>query len=171
MLSSRSDQSLRASVPPGRVNRGHFAVKLLKCRSPGGRFCQLMSWYRSLLAGCLATLILASMPDAVAATFELSCSGTATFPRNSKLPATVNRMLITIDFDDRAVSGFGHPLTIITAWSDLIELAGSYRGAAGPVQIRGSINLISGRTKVWGSRGATGRGPLIFLWELMCKPL
>jgi hypothetical protein len=120
---------------------------------------------------CLFTLIWVQMSLALAETSQLSCSGTATFPKQSKLPATVNRMLIGIDFDNRAVSGFGHRLSIVNTWQQgLIKVAGNYRDAEGPIRVRGSINLVSGRTKIWGSRGVTGRGPLVFLWELICGP-
>jgi hypothetical protein len=123
------------------------------------------------LVGCIVPFLAMGISAAVAEVSEFSCSGTATFLQNSKLPATVNRMLVRIDLDNGVVSGFAHRLSIISAGPELIKVTGTYRGAAGPVQIRGSINLASGRIKVWGNRGAKGRGPLVFLWQLICKSL
>jgi hypothetical protein len=142
------------------------------CRDKGKAAAMMLRRRRIAWVGaCTATFLLAGRLGAIAEISELYCAGTATFPRHSKLPATVNRMPVRIDFDHGTVTGFAQPLTIVNASPDLIEVAGSYKGAAGPVQIRGTIDLTSGRTKVWGSRGRKGRGPLVFLWELVCQAL
>jgi hypothetical protein len=126
----------------------------------------------SLLARAGTILWILALPMCTAAAEEierLSCSGVVShFSGHVKFPATVRDLHLEFDFGNGVVRGFGVPLTIVSSWWDLVQVAGSYWEPVGLVRVTGNIERWTGKAQLRAMRGDREGGLLVSLWQLDC---
>jgi hypothetical protein len=150
--------SLRCAIHAVQISGGAFVMRA-RSGSPLVRTTIILSTIASTASTAAATEI-----------ERLSCSGLVnSLSRHENWPATIRDLAVEIDFARGAVRGFGVPLKIISSWSDLIVVAGSYREPTGLVRVTGSIERWTRKTQLRATWGDRDGGPLVSLWDLECE--